>query len=136
MFVLESPVHVEPGDDSQHWADSVMPSEQVTVRSTHVGVAGAALAVLEDDILRGKHGVDKRKQIDELRLILLADEKARAALEARRWYLIITYDEVKVGQRMAHGPGIMRSESLPLTSRISIFLEWQKHWVLTTGPNR
>ena len=129
-------MHAEPGGDSQHWADSVMPSEQVTVRSTHVGVAGAALAVLEDDILRGKHGVDKRKQIDELRLILLADEKARAALEARRWYLIITYDEVKVGQRMAHGPGIMRSESLPLTSRISIFLEWQKHWVLTTGPNR
>ena len=89
-------MRAEPGDDSQHWADSVMPSEQVTVRSTHVGVAGAALAVLEDDILRGKHGEDERKQSDELRLILLADEKARAALEARRWYLIITYDEVKL----------------------------------------
>lgn len=99
-------MHIEPGDDPQHWADSVMPSEQVTVRSTHVGVAGAALAVLEDDILRGKHGEDKRKQSDELRLILLADEKARATLEARRWYLIISHttgstigtDEVKVAQ--------------------------------------
>lgn len=88
-------MHVEPGDDSQHWADSVMPSEQVTVRSTHVGVAGAAaaLAVLEDDILRGKHEEDKRKQSDELRLIglLLADVKASTALEARRWYLIISH---------------------------------------------
>ena len=84
-------MRAEPGDDSQHWADSVMPSEQVTVRSTHVGVAGAALTVLEDDILRGKHGEDKREQSDELRLILLADEKARAALEARRWYLIISH---------------------------------------------
>ena len=81
-------MHVEPGDDSQHWADSVMPSEQVTVRSTQIGVAGA-LALLEDDILKDKHEWGKRKRRDELRLVFLPDEKARAAWEARRWYLII-----------------------------------------------
>lgn len=81
-------MHVEPGDDSQHWADSVMPSEQVTVRSTQVGVAGA-LALLEDDILKDKHEWGKRKRRYELRLALFPGEKARAAWEARRWYLII-----------------------------------------------
>lgn len=60
-------MHVEPGDDSQHWADSVMPSEQVTVRSTHVGVVGAlALLVLEDDILKDEHEGDNRKRRDDL----------------------------------------------------------------------
>lgn len=45
----------------------MMPSEQVTVRSTHVGVAGAlALLVLEDDILKDEDEGGKRERRDDL----------------------------------------------------------------------
>jgi len=97
--VPETPA-VDLGGDFQHWADNATPSEQVTVRSTLVGVlAVPALAahapMLDDDIriLKGENGNTSTRKgwvPDVLRLILLLDAKARAALEARRWYLIVS----------------------------------------------
>ena len=115
--LLGSLLATAEGGASQHRADKEMPSEHVTVRSTHVVPAPVSAAPPEDDILtsegRGRKG-------DALRWLLFGDARARATLEAIRWYLIISaaaYDSRRAAAACISAFGIYLGDLLHFCAR-------------------